>query len=205
MNYKAAKKHLLKDKKLKPIITEIGLPDLEPTGDIFYSLTRSIIAQQISSAAAKSVQKRFEELLDFDLSPTRILDTEIDDLRSAGLSRSKAQYVHNVAEAFQVNKWTDEQLNQLSNEELTTELVSIKGVGEWTAQMILIFSLGRADIWPIGDLVVRQNYQRVFELDLDLHMRDIKAHMSTFAAKWSPYRSYAALLMWHIKHCNYKL
>ena len=138
--------------------------DLKPKKNYFKSLTRTIIYQQLSGKAAQTISDRFISLYpsnDYPL-PQDVLKTNHDLLRSVGISNAKAHYIKNIAEAF-INGTVDhENLDQLSDTEIIDQLISIKGVGPWTIQMFLMFTLNRLDIFPTGDLGVQKGFKIYF-------------------------------------------
>ncbi|MHA1768947.1 MAG: DNA-3-methyladenine glycosylase family protein [Candidatus Thorarchaeota archaeon] len=162
----------------------------------FQMLVKSITYQQLSGKAATTILDRFLALLE-QFTPRAVLSKSVEELRSVGLSRQKASYIHNVAEAFdrggslaKYNKM--EALANLSSEEITRLFVSIKGVGVWTAQMYLIFSLGRLDVLASGDLGVRKGVMRMYCLD----KMPTANQVEEIAAKWHPLETVGTCLAW---------
>ena len=172
---------------------------LEPRMDgPFEMLVRSIVYQQLSGKAAKTIHDRLLALLK-KLTPKSILSKTEDELRSVGLSRQKASYVKNVAEAFvrggplyKYNK--AESLSELTSQEITDLLVAIKGVGTWTVQMYLIFSLGRLDVLASGDLGVRKGVKELYGLDEVPTEKQVKE----IGRAWHPYETVGTYLAWRI-------
>lgn len=182
--------HLRDDPDLGPVVEEHGEVRLEPADDFFQRMVRSIVSQQVSTAAATSIRERLYDTVEIE--PEAILQAEESILRDAGLSRQKVEYVRNVAEAFDQHGYTREYFDGMSNEEVVSELTQIKGIGVWTAKMQLMFSLGRPDVFPVEDLGIRNGMNVLYSDDLS---RD---EMATRSADWSPYRSYASLYLWRI-------
>ncbi|SFS75180.1 DNA-3-methyladenine glycosylase family protein [Halostagnicola kamekurae] len=155
-------------------------------------LCLSIINQQLSTASAAAVRERVFEHFDGELTPTRVLEAEESPLREAGLSRMKVEYLKNAARAFQENDYTRSGFEDHTEAEVRAQLTEIKGVGEWTARMFLLFVLERPDILPLGDLAVRRGIEQLYgdgeELSRD-EMREI-------AERWRPYRSVATRYIW---------
>jgi len=191
----AIKKHLSKDPVLKPLINTLELSSLSEKVDVYLALTRSIVSQQLSTKAADTIYGRFLGLFPRKYpSPRTLLKKDETELRSVGLSRAKANYIQNVATFALAEKWTRKDWSQMEDEEVMQYLCQIKGVGPWTAQMILMFSLQRADVFPIKDLVI---YQSIVELyALNPKHKTIEKRINAIAAQWQPYRSYACRYLW---------
>lgn len=161
-------------------------------GDLFEVLTNAVLAQQISVAAAASVQRKFVAAFGEDGGyPTtkRIAALSPEELRAAGFSRQKAGYVIGLAQAH-LPHMSD--LEAMSDEEVMERLLPLKGIGRWTIEMLLIFRLGRPDVFPVDDLGVRNGMKIVY----DLPQNPTKAQMQELAVPWAPYRSYGAWYMW---------
>ena len=183
------------DPILKRLFSGFDIPKLKIEKNYFWSLCRSIIYQQISGKAAKTISDRF--LLLFrsgtNIQPREVLDIDINSLYSVGLSRQKASYMKNIAEAF-VNKLiNNENFIMMNDEEILKQLTIINGVGRWTAEMFLIFTLRRSDVFPLTDLGVQKGFQIVYSLD-ELPTID---YMSEKAEKWKPYRTIVTLYLWN--------
>jgi DNA-3-methyladenine glycosylase II len=161
--------------------------------DRFQALVFSIVSQQISGKAAAAIRKK---LLDHvgpnGLTPETIVALTIEDLRAVGLSKQKASYIHDLAERVQTGTLPLGRMSRMSNEAVIEALVQVKGIGVWTAQMFLIFSLGRLNVMPHGDYGVRSAIQKLYGLD-DLPDR---ATCHRIAEPWGPYASIAAWYCW---------
>ncbi|MCO8253300.1 DNA-3-methyladenine glycosylase 2 family protein [Haladaptatus sp. AB618] len=166
-------------------------PYSEANWSEYERLCISIINQQLSTASAAAVKERVFSLLG-DVTPKTVLAADDDDLRDAGLSRTKVEYLKNAARAFQRNDLTREGLSEHSNEEVVDALTEIKGVGEWTARMYLLFVLEREDILPLGDLAVRRGIQQLYGNGAEL----TREEMREIGEQWRPYRSVATRYIW---------
>lgn len=191
----AAYKVLKKDPQLKIIIKETGKLNQTHHKDLFTSLLRAIVSQQLSTKAADTIWGRFTLLFE-EKKPTAtsILSMETERMRNAGLSYQKAGYLKNIA-SFSLEKSLDyRKLYRKSDEELITYLSSIKGVGRWTAEMILMFNLNRPDILPLDDLGIQQAMKALYGLKQDGKL--LKEKMLQIASEWQPYRSLASRHLW---------
>ena len=188
--------HLSKDKKLKKIIDAQEPYVLAKRKKVYLHLCASIISQQLSTKVARVFHKRFLDLYG-KKEPTaqQILDTPVATLRSIGLSNAKASYVHNVCKFFIENNLTDARLNKMSNDEAMDLLTQIKGIGRWTVEMILMFTLGREDVFAIDDLGIQQSITKLYKLD-NSDKKLMKEKMLQISAKWTPYRTYACRYLW---------
>ena len=188
--------HLHKDKKLKKII-ELQEPYvLVKRKNVYLHLCTSIMSQQLSTKVADVFHKRFLGLYK-SKTPTaeQIAATPFETLRGIGLSNAKANYVLNVCNFFIAEKITDAGLYKMSNEELIKYLSQIKGVGQWTVEMILMFTLGREDVFPVDDLAIQQSVCKLHNIDAT-DKKAMKVKMIAAAKKWSPYRTYACGYLW---------
>lgn len=177
------------DAYIGPLIEEHGVLELDTADDMFRRLVVSILRQQVSMASAAATRKRLFEAV--EVTPEGVLAAGPETLRDLGLSRQKAGYVRNVAEAFQ-DDYDREYFEQLEDKQVLEELTAIKGVGEWTANMQLLFSLGRPDVFPVGDLGIRKGMETLFG-------EMTREEMVAEAERWAPYRSYATLYLWRIE------
>lgn len=190
--------HLQKDKKLAKTIGE-ELHELTLHPNIPVRIMASIISQQLSTKVAKVIFRRFLELYKGkEPKPQQVLDTPAATLRSIGLSNAKVSYVHNVAAFCIEHKITDKKLLTMGNEEIIDLLVQIKGIGKWSVEMLLMFTLGREDVFAVDDLGIQQAMCKLYKLDPD-NKKEMKEKMLKISAKWSPYRTYACMHLWKWK------
>src|ERR1700759_3956367 len=189
--------HLKKDKKLAAFINSPVHERIQPHKNIPLQLIGSIMSQQLNTKVADIIYNRFLALYNNkEPKPQQILDTPDAILRAIGLSNAKTSYVKNVARFCVEHKITDKKLLAMSNEEITELLTQIKGVGKWTVEMLLMFALGREDIFSIDDYGVQSAMIKIYKLDkLDKKQQRVK--MLKLSQKWSPYRTYACLYCWH--------
>ncbi len=191
--------HLSKDKKLKILIESQTPFILQKRKKVYLRLCSSILSQQLSTTVAKVLYKRFLELYN-GREPTarQILDTPAETFRSIGFSNAKASYVHNVCRFFIDNKITDAQLYKMNNEEVIALLTQIKGVGKWTVEMILMFTLGREDVFALDDLGLKQGVIKLYNLK-ETDKKVLIKKIEKISSKWSPYRTYASRYLWNWK------
>lgn len=183
------------DQKLAPVIAKFGLCTIEPHSDYYRELVDAIISQQLSVKASATILKRFAALFDGRFpTPGQILQRSIDDLRAAGMSRLKASYVLDLAAHIVDGRLQLDKLSALPNDEVVRELVAVKGIGEWTAHMFLIFSLGRLDVLATGDLGVRTAMKRLYSLPEIPKPDEVRAIANT--NNWHPYESVACWYLW---------
>lgn len=188
--------HLSKGRKLKKIIDKQEEYVLQKRNNVHLHMVSSIISQQLSTKVAAVIYKRFLDLFERKVpSPEEILAIDFETLRSIGLSNSKTHYVRNVCAFFYENNVTDRQIHKMNDEDLIEFLVQIKGVGRWTAEMILMFTLGREDVFSADDLGIQQAMVKLYSLDTS-DKKKLKADMEKIAGKWSPYRTYACRYLW---------
>ena len=188
--------HLSKDKKLKKII-ELQEPYvLVKYSDAYLHLCNSIMSQQLSTKVAQVFHRRFLNLYG-GKNPTakQIAATPFETLRGIGLSNAKANYVLNVSRFFIDEKITDKSLHAMNNEEVIKYLTQIKGVGQWTVEMILMFTLGREDVFAVDDLGIQQAICKLYKIDA-ADKKAMKEKMLKVSKKWSPYRTYACRYLW---------
>ena len=187
--------HLKKDKKLAKIIGQ-ELHELKLHQNIALRLMASIMSQQLSTKVAKVIFHRFLDLFNGkEPKPQQVLDMPFEKLRAVGLSNAKVNYVKNVALFCIENKITDKKLLQMQDEEIVELLTQIKGVGKWTVEMLLIFSLGREDVFAVDDLGIQQAMTKIYKLPVN-DKKKLKEQMLKLSSKWSPYRTYACLHLW---------
>ena len=191
--------HLSRDKKLRKIIDPSSPHKLKKRKNLCTYLCASIMSQQLSTKVADVIHKRFLALYaNSEPMPQQILDTPFEVLRGIGLSNAKVNYVKNVAQ-FELDHGLDaKKLNSMSNEEVIDYLVQIKGVGRWTAEMLLMFALGREDVFAVDDLGVQNAMTKLYGLDAS-DRKSLKEKMTSLSTKWAPYRTYACLHLWRWK------
>ncbi|MDB5247723.1 MAG: DNA-3-methyladenine glycosylase 2 family protein [Segetibacter sp.] len=154
------------------------------------------MSQQLNTKVAKIIYKRFLELYNGEEpQPQQVLDTPSDTLRGIGLSNAKVKYVQNVANFCIEHSVTDTKLLSLSDEEIIDILTQIKGVGKWTVEMLLMFTLGREDVFAVDDLGIQQAMIKVYKLQTD-EKKLLKEQILKISSKWKPYRTYACLHLW---------
>ena len=183
------KRTLLGDPTMADLVATHGDVELVPAENAFERLSVSIINQQLSTASATAIRDRVFDLFEAEITPGALLSVDETALRDAGLSRTKVEYLRNTAEAFRDRDLSRESLAPLSNDEVVAELTRIKGIGEWSAHMFLMFALAREDVLPLGDLAVRRGIAELYDVDERDEMRAV-------AERWRPYRSYGTLYVW---------
>jgi DNA-3-methyladenine glycosylase II len=192
------KDHLQKDKKLSKCLGD-DIHELKLHKNIPVRLMASIMSQQLNTKVAKVIFHRFLDLYDKkEPKPQQVLDSTFEQLRGIGLSNAKVNYVQNVAAFCIEHKITDKKLLKMSNEEIIELLTQIKGVGKWTVEMLLMFTLGREDVFPLDDLGIQQAMIHLYKLDTS-DKKALKEKLLKISAKWSPYRTYACLHLWRWK------
>lgn len=190
--WKKAEKYLSQDKYIKPLIKKYGPCRIKPNkkGDYFKDLVRAIVGQQLSMKAAASIYARVETRLDKKITPENILKKRVETLRGCGLSYSKINYLKDLSSKVKNKEVEINKMDKLSDEKVLEELISVKGIGRWTAEMFLMFSLARADIFPIDDLGIRNGMKKL------VNNRMTPEKMIEFAKRWKPYRSIASWYIW---------
>lgn len=193
----AARRHIMRrDPVLGALVKQIGPTDLRRRGTPYQSLFRALLYQQLAGAAAATIERRLLALFDDRVpEPDALLATETEKLRSVGLSRQKASYMHSLAEHFASGQISNRALGRMSDEELIEHVTQIKGIGTWTAHMLLMFSLGRPDVLPTGDLGVQKAIQEVYELR---EPPDPKT-MLEIGEPWRPFRTIASWYLWRTR------
>ena len=183
------------DPGLKPLFDTYETPVLSIGQNYFWSLCRSIIYQQLSGKVAKSIADRFIGLYKNNEypNPQEVLNTDMKALRSIGLSGAKAGYIHNIARAFVDDVIQFDHFSYISDSDIKDQLIKIKGIGPWTVEMFLIFTLNRPDIFPATDLGIQKGYQRYYRLQTLPKPYD----MIEKAEQWRPYRSVVTLYLWY--------
>ncbi len=188
--WETAKKELSdNDIILSRIINKFDDLELISRGDIFFTLIRSIIGQQISVKAASTVWSRFTEKVG-EITPKNILSVDFEDLRSCGLSQKKTEYVIGISESWHEYSLFD--WNKMDDEEVIEKLIKLRGVGKWTAEMILIFTLLRPDVFPIGDIGMIRGIEKSYNSGVRMSNDELYA----LSEKWKPWRTVACCFMW---------
>ncbi len=198
-NHTKAIQLLKKDAVLKQLIARVELDSTRADSDLYRSLLRSVVGQQLSVKAAATIWQRFENLFANGYPEQEALLAQSDDnLRSVGLSKQKASYLKNIADFFKNNNHKLTKAHLLSDEELIELLTEIKGVGKWTVEMILMFSLKREDVFPLDDLGIVNGMCHLYKIKItDKKKRNAK--LLKIAEQWRPYRSLACFYIWRYK------
>lgn len=190
--------HLQKDKKFARFLGE-EVHELKLHKNIPVRMMASIMSQQLSTKVARVIFHRFLELYKGkEPKPQQVLDTPDVTLRGIGLSNAKVSYVKNVAAFCIEHKITDKKLLAMENEKIIDLLVQIKGIGRWTVEMLLMFTLGREDVFAVDDLGIQQAMCHIYKID-PADKKAMKEKMLKISSKWSPYRTYACLHLWRWK------
>jgi DNA-3-methyladenine glycosylase II len=191
--------HLSKDRKLKKLLETGEAHALKKRKNICNYLCASIMSQQLSTKVAKVIHNRFIALYGGkEPTPQQIIDTPHEKLRSIGLSNAKSNYVKNVAR-FELDHGMDhKKLGKMENEEIIIYLTQIKGVGRWTVEMLLMFALGREDVFAIDDWGVQNAMINLYKLNRE-DKKKFRDDLLRISEKWSPYRTYACLHLWRWK------
>jgi len=190
---KKALKYLKKDLILRDVMEEFEFSESNKKLTLFQDIIEAILGQQLSSKAADTITKRFVDLFTIDEFPTArdILSTADEKIRTSGVSGQKIKYIKNFSQAVIDGSLKLEEIEKLSDEEVIVQLTKIKGIGRWTAEMILIFSLKRPDVFSVGDLGLRTAVAKHYKID-----RNDLAAIEKISQKWKPYRSFAARYLW---------
>ena len=183
------------DERLAAVIDQIGPIPVDAPRVPYPALVHAIIYQQLAGAAAATIERRFLALYPHGGAPApdELLATPEENLRSAGLSRQKIGYLRDLALTASAGQLGDD-LSTLPDAEVVERVTAVKGVGRWTADMLLLFCLRRPDVLPVGDLGVRKGFQRLYDL-ADLPTPAVMEHL---AVPWRPYRSVAARYLWRL-------
>jgi DNA-3-methyladenine glycosylase II len=184
-----------REPRLGAIIATAGPPDLRrgrPRREHFAELARAICYQQLAGAAARAIHGRFDALFDGAPTPEAVLAVRVAKLRGVGLSASKTASIRDLAEKVVAGDVELDRVSRLPDDEIVRELTLVRGIGRWTAEMFLIFQLGRLDVWPVGDFGVRKGYANIYGLDDLPPPKDLEGLGDAFR----PYRSVAAWYCW---------
>jgi len=187
--------HLKKqDKKLGAAIDEIGMIERKVTPDLFEALVASVASQQISARAAETVRARMEAQLG-EITPASVAAATPEEIQQCGMSMRKARYIKGIGDAVAGGSLDLAWLRELSDDEVITRLSALNGVGVWTAEMLLIFSMERPDVVSLGDLAIRRGMMRLYEKE-----SITRAEFERYRKRYSPYGSVASLYLWEISH-----
>ncbi|HRX91688.1 MAG TPA: hypothetical protein P5042_02660 [Candidatus Izemoplasmatales bacterium] len=179
------------DPILVPIFVKTPFVEFETGSDYFRHLAGAIVTQQLSSRVADAIFRRLLEYTKNDLSPEKILVSPVDDLRSQGLSYRKAEYLKLLAARFVEDPGLFKSLCEKTDEEVTSILCEIKGIGQWTAEMFLMFTLGREDVFSAGDYGLKRALSMLYNRPVN------EKEATAMAKKWQPYRSVVSHFLWH--------
>jgi len=194
--------HLHKDKILSPIIDKCTLTIHKAPLQLFDDLLRSIVSQQLSTKAAATIYDRFLALFENKMpTPDQIKKQSDAQLRAVGLSGQKSAYIRNVVDHFDANNLYNRNWDNYSDDEIIDELTKIKGVGKWTVEMILMFSLHRPDVLPLDDLIIRNSMISFYNITSEKKQQVLD--LTQIAEKWRPYRSYACRYLWASKDLKF--
>ena len=193
---KAGIELLNRDEKMSTLISKYGIPDLKPGNDYFLSLLRSIVFQQVSGKAANTIFKRFIKLIpkNSKITPKEVLKLDKNDIRKTGIPLQRTNYIINLAVYFEKNSLQKKDFDVMTDREVKDELLQIKGIGPWTVDMFLIFTLNRMDVLPHTDLGIQKAFKIMFNLD-DLPSKN---EMETYSKIWKPYRTLACWYLWRL-------
>jgi len=180
---------------LSKFLKSYNIPNLPIEKNYFWSLCRSVIYQQISGKAAKKISDRYLSLYANGerMLPSEVIDIDIEKIFKVGISRQKASYIKNIAHAFNTKIIDEKNISKLDNREIISQLTTIKGIGKWTAEMFLIFTLRRSDVFPVTDLGVQKGFKIFYSLD-DLPTIEL---MNKKSESWKPYRTIMSLYLWY--------
>ncbi len=193
MSHKEATKFLKKDPKLAEIIKQVGSYNVKITKNRYQSLVEAIIAQQLSGSAAESILKKFKKLFKSKFpKPFEVIKTPDSKIRSVGLSKMKIMYIKDLSKKIQSKQVNMRKISTKSDEYVIEHLTNVKGIGRWTAEMFLIFSLGRLDVLPVGDLGLIKGIQLMYSLKELPNEKEIER----IAESWKPYRTVATWYLW---------
>jgi len=190
--------HLSKDEKLKPLIAVHGEFKLKKQKNLFLYLCYSIMSQQLATKVARIIRQRFIDLYGGEPTAQQIVDTPFEKLRGIGLSNAKVNYIQNVARFEIEHGMGAKKLAKMDNEQVIEYLTQIKGVGRWTTEMLLMFALGREDVFAPDDLGLQQAMVGLYELK-HRKKKIMVERIKKIAEQWSPYRTYACMYLWRWK------
>lgn len=183
------------DSAIAKIAEQHLLPDIVKTTNLFVDLIEDIVAQQLSGKVADTIFKRFCNIFpDNTPTPALLAQCSTEELRAVGLSNAKTNYVRNIANYALENNLSVDYIDSLTDEEIIGELIKIKGVGMWTAQMVLIFSLNRPDVFPVGDLAIQQGMKKLYGIDKS--GKELHNEITALSDYWKPNRTIGSRYVW---------
>lgn len=187
------------DPVMRATIERVGPCTLQPDPDVFGALIDAIISQQISIKAADAIMARVRAALpEGKVTPETLSAFDFERLRALGLSTPKTRYIQNLIEHVSSGQLQLEQLAELDDEEVIEQLTAVKGIGRWTAEMCLIFTLGRPDVWPVDDLGLVDGVRSAYQLSERPTKQDLRAR----GEAWRPYRTFATWYMWGLRRLD---
>ena len=192
--WKKAEAYLSKDKEIGPLIKKHGPCKVKKRAKKYYfeDLVASIVGQQLSGKAATTIYGRVEKELGGEIAPEKILRKRDETLRKCGLSYAKVSYIKDLSRQVKNNKLHIGTLDEYTDEKIIEELITIKGIGKWTAEMFLMFTLARPDVFPVDDLGIRNGFSKLTKKDLK------PQEMAKYAERWKPYRTTASWYIWRL-------
>jgi DNA-3-methyladenine glycosylase II len=190
----SARRHLIKSEPvMRDLVRRVGPYAIEVRGAPYQSLLRAILYQQLAGPAAAAIERRFLVMFGGRIpAPAELAPLSDEELRAAGISRQKAGYMRSIAEHFAGGRLSDRKLLRMPDDEVIEAVTQIKGVGRWTADMLLMFCIGRPDVLPVGDLGIQNAMKLAYGLDAPPK----PAEMEAIAEPWRPYRSAGAWYLW---------
>jgi len=193
MSSQKAINFLMKDPRLSKIIKQVGPYNIKLTKNRYQSLVGAIATQQLTGSAANSIMRKFRGLYKSKFpKPLEVIKTSNKTLRTTGFSRMKILYIKELSKKIEKNELSLRTISKFSDEEVIDKLTQVKGIGRWTAEMFLIFSLGRLDVLPVDDLGLKKGIQSLFSLDEHPKAQQIEK----IGEKWRPYRTVATWYLW---------
>lgn len=183
-----------RDKHIAAALEKVGYPEERRMGEpSFEHFLRIIVGQQLSVKAAATIFGRFEAALQGDFQPERVLALSDEELRALGLSRQKIAYARGLSQAVLEGSLVPAALAELPDDEVMAQITRLKGFGRWSAEMFLLFSLGRPDVWPADDLAIQAGLHRI----KNMRKRPDRKRTDAVAKPWRPYRGAVAIFVWH--------
>ena len=198
MNSKIVRHFKKSDRILHSYFKQIGpIEDLQSDlpQNYFFRICKEIVGQQLSSKAGRAIFSRFKNVFPKGIvCPEAVLATSHETLRDSGISHAKARYIRNLAEAVAGKELDFKSFKKLDNEQIIKQLTKVKGIGPWTAQMFLMFTMGREDVFSPGDLGLRKAIKKVYKFKKKPSQQQIEKIVS----QWSPYKTYGSMILWGI-------